>query len=248
LEITPNLGYVAAKDITDYLTEKLESNPLHICICLDIFPTGVLSYYARNLVNKNYIGILFGTTPPLVKPRYAQKKCLGTNPLAIAIPGKAGQFFVCDITTAQSSFGELLLAKYRPLLFDLDKYININNDTPNSLEELFDMGNFTGAIAQKFEDKYAYRQFSLLIAIELLTVLLANRPSSVGTLIIIGIQKNAFQSSTSQNGIESFLGYLQTILEPFEIPGIHAERLYQKNKDIGILKIADSLWFEIADR
>ena len=50
----------------------------------------------------------FTNTSPLVLPTRARKVALGTNPLALAAPGKDGDSFVLDMATSAVALGKVI--------------------------------------------------------------------------------------------------------------------------------------------
>ena len=49
---------------------------------------GIAGYYAMMALEQNMIGISFTNCQPLVAPTYGRKAMLGTNPIAVAVPGE----------------------------------------------------------------------------------------------------------------------------------------------------------------
>ena len=73
---------------------------------------GMAGYYVERIAQAGCVGILAGVTQPLVHPLGGTERLLGTNPLAIAIPG--GQDtppVLLDFATSAIAFGTVLQAK-----------------------------------------------------------------------------------------------------------------------------------------
>lgn len=245
-----SIGYAAADTITDYLIGTLSSERIHICICADIYPTSVLGFYTRKLVSVDCVSVAFGTTPPLVRTKEASKSFLGTNPLAVGIPGYEGKDFLCDITTATSSFGEVLLASYEGTKFNRYDLLDRANAHPASVDEVFEDGRFVGSVIQNLDTRRDYRGFSLLMAIEMMTALLAGCNSRVGNLIIIACKKRDVLLGAlldDDGGFDDFFRSTASALRPHDLPGTHSQKCYRESQERGRLDIPRALWETISD-
>jgi len=71
---------------------------------------GALDSYVRQLSQQGYIGIMCCNTPVAMAPLSGRQAVLGSNPLAIAIPGVDGPLMLYDGATAATSRGRILAA------------------------------------------------------------------------------------------------------------------------------------------
>ncbi|KAK4301637.1 hypothetical protein Pmani_026224 [Petrolisthes manimaculis] len=68
---------------------------------------GIAGWYAMRATKEGMLGMSFTNTSPLVAPTRAKKAALGTNPLALAAPGKNGDDFVLDMATCVVAVGKI---------------------------------------------------------------------------------------------------------------------------------------------
>lgn len=66
---------------------------------------GIAGYYVYQALSRDLIGWAMTNTPPLVSPLWGAERMLGTNPIAIAFPGKKEPPVVVDFATSAISFG-----------------------------------------------------------------------------------------------------------------------------------------------
>jgi len=71
---------------------------------------GIAGYYAFQAVARDLIGWAMTNTPPLVSPLWGAERMLGTNPIAVAFPGKEEPPVVIDMSTSGVSFGVVEMA------------------------------------------------------------------------------------------------------------------------------------------
>jgi LDH2 family malate/lactate/ureidoglycolate dehydrogenase len=76
----------------------------HICL------TG---FYADRMARAGCVGLVTTVTQPLVHPLGGSQRLLGTNPLAIAIPGDGEDPLLLDFATSAIAFGTVLTAQAR---------------------------------------------------------------------------------------------------------------------------------------
>ena len=71
---------------------------------------GIAGYYSFKAVERDLIGWAMTNTPPLVSPLWGAERMLGTNPIAVAFPGKDEPPVVIDMSTSGVSFGVVEMA------------------------------------------------------------------------------------------------------------------------------------------
>ena len=107
LSCKQSLGYMAAREGQRQLLRMLSDQSFAIVVCSDAFPTGVLGDTLRPLADSGFVAVGFATSPPLLSLLPDGKPMLGTNPLAIAMPGLDDKpAFVSDISPASTTFGQ----------------------------------------------------------------------------------------------------------------------------------------------
>ena len=71
---------------------------------------GIAGYYPLKALERDLIGWAMTNTPALVSPLWGAERMLGTNPLAIAFPGKHEPPVVIDMSTSGVSYGVVEMA------------------------------------------------------------------------------------------------------------------------------------------
>lgn len=240
-----SIGYISASYISKYIKKNKSKSDFQIVVAKNIFPTGVLSYYNKLVIsNSNSASVILGSTPKLVKLEHGNERMFGTNPLSIGFFETNENFFVLDITTSQSSFGELLESMYYNN-FDGRKYHTSNNTIPDDPRELFDNeGIFSGSILQTNKSKSDRRQFGLLMALELITGILADGDIGNPSLIFIVFNKNLLGDKKS---LEKGLERIKNAIGIENVPGMHSYIKYKENQNKEALSLPRKLWDEIVE-
>jgi len=70
---------------------------------------GIAGFHAMMALEHNMIGIAMTNASPLVAPTFSNKRMLGTNPMAFAIPALNEPAFVADFATTTAANGKLEL-------------------------------------------------------------------------------------------------------------------------------------------
>lgn len=102
---------------------------------------GMAGYYARMALPEQMIGIVLSNASPAMLPTYGTRPMLGSNPIAIAIPGAEDEApFVLDMATTATSRPELEDAVRRgetiPLGLALDESGAPTDDPETALEAM----------------------------------------------------------------------------------------------------------------
>src|SRR5262245_11718032 len=136
---------------------------------------GMVGYYAERRANDGLICLAFTTTEVLVHPFGGAEALVGTNPIAVGIPGTPRPFLL-DMATSVSAMGKIIAFKHRgekiPEGWAIDKDGNPTTDPEAALR-----GSLTPAGGPK--------GYGLGISIAMLAGLLAGMPTGrevLGTL------------------------------------------------------------------
>jgi len=97
-------GYVVAPKAMEIAIKKAKENGIAVVTIRKVDHIGRLGYYAMMAAKENMIGFIACDADPLVAPYGGVDKILGTNPFAIAIPGKEYPFLL-DIATSMRAGG-----------------------------------------------------------------------------------------------------------------------------------------------
>ncbi len=74
---------------------------------------GIAGYYVLEALEREMIGISMTNTSKIVAPLWGRESMLGTNPIAIAFPGKEEPPIVIDMATSAVAFGKVEMAERR---------------------------------------------------------------------------------------------------------------------------------------
>lgn len=74
---------------------------------------GIAGYYVLEALKRNLIGWAMTNSTKLVAPLWGGERMLGTNPIAIAFPGKKEPPIVIDMATSACAYGKVEMARRR---------------------------------------------------------------------------------------------------------------------------------------
>ena len=105
------VGYVSYLRAADIAIDKVRKSGVALVGVRNSWFAGRNAYYLEKIAREGIAAISFGSSTPTVVPPGAARKALGTNPLAIALPGKVNPF-IFDMGTAAVMSGEMLLKAF----------------------------------------------------------------------------------------------------------------------------------------
>ena len=106
-----NVGYISLNHAVDVVIEKVRSTGVAIVGLRNSWFAGRNAYYLEKIARAGFGAIYFGSSSPTVVPPGALRKALGTNPMAIALPGGVDPF-IFDMGTASAMSGEVLMKAF----------------------------------------------------------------------------------------------------------------------------------------
>src|SRR6266404_2188620 len=74
---------------------------------------GIAGYYVLKALERDLIGWAMTNSTMLVAPLWGAERMLGTNPIAIAFPGKEEPPIVVDMATSAAAYGKIEIARRR---------------------------------------------------------------------------------------------------------------------------------------
>ncbi len=92
------------------LAEKSGSGWVSVC---NTNHFGIAGYYVLKALERDLIGWAMANSTKLVAPLWGAERMLGTNPLAIAFPGKEEPPIVIDMATSATAYGKIEIARRR---------------------------------------------------------------------------------------------------------------------------------------
>jgi LDH2 family malate/lactate/ureidoglycolate dehydrogenase len=120
-----HLGYVSVLRGVEIAIQKVQSSGVAVMGVRNTWFTGRGAYYLEKIARAGFAAIYTASSTPTVVPQGASRKALGTNPLAIAVPGKVNPF-IFDMGTSQVMTGEILMKAFLgesfPEVVGIDKH------------------------------------------------------------------------------------------------------------------------------
>ena len=83
-------------------------------VVADAFPTGHLGYWVRRLADAGLVAALTATSPARLPHPDGGEPLVGTNPLAIGLPGEGGEPIVTDVSMGAVTYGDVLRGAAAP--------------------------------------------------------------------------------------------------------------------------------------
>lgn len=105
------VGYISYARAADIAVEKVRMSGVAVVGVRNSWFAGRNAYYLEKIARAGFAAISFGSSTPTVVPPGAILKALGTNPLAIALPGNVNPF-IFDMGTAAVMSGEMLMKAF----------------------------------------------------------------------------------------------------------------------------------------
>lgn len=99
-----------ANRITMDMAEKCGSGWVSVCSTNHF---GIAGYYVLQALERDLIGWAMTNSTKLVAPLWGAERMLGTNPIAIAFPGKEEPPIVIDMATSATAYGKIEIARRR---------------------------------------------------------------------------------------------------------------------------------------
>ena len=208
--------------------------------------SGAVGYFARQIADAGYIGLVCVGTIPFVAPYGSSEATLGTNPLSYAFPTSKGSV-VFDTTTAAMAFFGVVEAKLK------------NEPLPKGMA--FDsQGNPTTDAAKALDGSVAtlagHKGFGLSLFVQLLggpfvgagfTGLHAEEGSGTFVLAIdpgLLVDKKEFLKQ-SEELTKKVLASKPLPGQEVILPGTRGDRLTHQAEKSGEIEIADTIWEEL---
>lgn len=105
-----NIGYLVAQRATELVIGKAKSRGLGLVGACNTWYTGMLSYYAEQVVGEGLVSVIVSNASPWVAPFGGSEGRFGTNPICIAVPGQS-EAVIWDIGTSEMIHAQISLAR-----------------------------------------------------------------------------------------------------------------------------------------
>jgi LDH2 family malate/lactate/ureidoglycolate dehydrogenase len=101
------LGHPVSARTMRRVIERAASAGCAIAVVRNSNHFGIAAYYAMLALERGLIGVAMTNTTSFAVPTFGREALLGTNPVAIAIPGAGTDSFVLDMATTTVAFGKI---------------------------------------------------------------------------------------------------------------------------------------------
>ena len=105
------LGLVVGPRANEIAMEKAEAVGSGWAAVRNTNHYGIAGYYVLEALERDLIGLSMTNTSPIVTPLWGAERMLGTNPIAIAFPGKEEPPIVIDLATSVVAYGKVEIAE-----------------------------------------------------------------------------------------------------------------------------------------
>lgn len=120
-----HVGYIAIRRAAEIAIEKARSTGVAIVGMRNSWFGGRSAYYMEKIARAGFAALYCCSSTPTVAPPGATRKALGTNPMAIAVPGRVDPF-IFDMGTAAVMSGEVLMKAF--LGEDFDEVVGVDKE------------------------------------------------------------------------------------------------------------------------
>lgn len=135
-------GYVSMPYATNVVIEKVRASGVALVGMRNSWFAGRNAFYLEQIARAGYAALYFGSSMPTVVPHGAARKALGTNPMAMAVPGKPDPF-IFDMGTASVMSGEVNMKAFLGEDFDKDEGVDRHGNPTRVAKELLEGGVFS---------------------------------------------------------------------------------------------------------
>src|SRR5690348_12735747 len=126
-----------ANSIAMDMAEKSGSGWVGVC---NTNHFGIAGYYVLKALERDLIGWAMTNSTKLVTPLWGAERMLGTNPIAIAFPGKKEPPIVIDLATSAAAYGKIEIARRKGESIPAGWAINCEGRNTTNPDELVDGG------------------------------------------------------------------------------------------------------------
>jgi L-2-hydroxycarboxylate dehydrogenase (NAD+) len=210
--------------------------------------SGAIGYFARQIAESGYIGIVCVGTPPFVAPFGSSEPKLGTNPLSYSFPTSQGPV-IFDTATAGIAFFGVVEAKLKgePLpegiAFDSDG--NPTTDATKALDGA--VGTFAG-----------HKGFGLSVLVQLLAgpfveaaYIGKKEDRGAGTFVLAIDPGLLVDTSQYMKEVDDLVQALKSSRplagQEILMPGERGDRAAQEAVDANEIEVADAIWKELTN-
>src|SRR5258705_7061341 len=105
------LGLVVGPKANEIAMDKAEQHGSGWVSVCNTNHFGIAAYYVLKTLERDLIGWAMTNATKLVAPLWGAERMLGTNPIAVAFPGRQEPPIVIDVATSAVAFGKIEIAR-----------------------------------------------------------------------------------------------------------------------------------------
>ena len=145
------------------MAEKAGSGWVSVC---NTNHFGIAGYYVLQALERDLIGWAMTNSTKLVAPLWGAERMLGTNPIAIAFPGKEEPPIVIDLATSAAAYGKIEIARRKAEPIPAGWAINRDGRNTTNPEELIDGGAMLPLGSER--ERGGHKGYALAIMVDIL--------------------------------------------------------------------------------
>jgi L-2-hydroxycarboxylate dehydrogenase (NAD+) len=127
---------------------------------------GIAGYYVLQALERDLIGWAMTNSTKLVTPLWGAERMLGTNPIAIAFPGKKEPPIVIDLATSAAAYGKIEIARRKGEPIPTGWAINREGSNTTNPDELIDGGAMLPLGSER--ERGGHKGYALAMMVDLL--------------------------------------------------------------------------------
>lgn len=145
------------------MAEKAGSGWVSVC---NTNHFGIAGYYVLQALERDLIGWAMTNSTKLVAPLWGAERMLGTNPIAIAFPGKEEPPIVIDLATSAAAYGKIEIARRKGQPIPAGWAINREGRNTTNPDELIDGGAMLPLGSER--DRGGHKGYALAMMVDIL--------------------------------------------------------------------------------
>lgn len=145
------------------MAEKAGSGWVSVC---NTNHFGIAGYYVLKALERDLIGWAMTNSTKLVAPLWGAERMLGTNPIAIAFPGKEEPAIVIDLATSAAAYGKIEIARRKGEPIPSGWAINREGRNTTNPDELIDGGAMLPLGSER--ERGGHKGYALAIMVDIL--------------------------------------------------------------------------------
>ena len=150
------------------MAEKAGSGWVSVC---NTNHFGIAGYYVLQALERDLIGWAMTNSTSLVAPLWGAERMLGTNPIAIAFPGKEEPHIVIDMATCAAAYGKIEMARRLGTAIPSGWAIDRHGHATNNPEDAIEGGALVPLGSER--DRGGHKGYSLAVMVDVLSAVLS---------------------------------------------------------------------------